>query len=60
MRQKCPIKRMRGGLLAAGVFSEAELGKMEDDAHKRIEEALKFAQDGKYPDIATIYDDVYA
>jgi TPP-dependent pyruvate/acetoin dehydrogenase alpha subunit len=51
---------MRGGLLAAGVFSEAELGKMEDDAHKRIEEALKFAQDGKYPDIATIYDDVYA
>jgi pyruvate dehydrogenase E1 component alpha subunit len=59
-KQKDPIKRMKEYLLANKVFDETELDKMEADAARQIEDALKFAESSPLPSLDTVLDDVYA
>ena len=55
---KSPIRRARAKLLDMGV-AEEELKSIEDAAAAEIEEAYKFAASSKYPDPATVCDNVY-
>ena len=55
---KSPIRRARARLLEMGV-AEAELDAIDEAAHREIEEAYVFASSSKYPDPATVCEDVY-
>ena len=42
-----------------GVLSEEELSKLDADAVKAVDEAMEFADSSPFPDLASLYDDVY-
>lgn len=57
---RCPIKRFREYLLSQGVISEDEYAKMQEEAQKEIEEAVKYAEGCPYPSLENIEQTVYA
>lgn len=57
---KDPIPRFAGRLVAAGFLSEASAEQTRDRAHRRIEEALAFAEASPEPQVETILEGVYA
>jgi TPP-dependent pyruvate/acetoin dehydrogenase alpha subunit len=59
-KTKCPIKRFRRHLLQETKFSESELAAMEKMAEQDIEAAVAYADSCAYPELESIYDDVYA
>ena len=42
-----------------GELSEDDLKTMDDDAMKTIDEAVEFAERSPFPDLASLYDDIY-
>ncbi len=57
---KDPVPRYRTWLLAQGHATEAQLGGMEADTEREIDEAFKFAMDSPFPDVAELRRDVYS
>jgi pyruvate dehydrogenase E1 component alpha subunit len=55
-----PVPALRATLIAQGHASEADLAAMEAAIEKEIDEALQFALDSPYPDLAELRRDVYA
>jgi acetoin:2,6-dichlorophenolindophenol oxidoreductase subunit alpha len=55
-----PVPALRARLLADGVADEAALTAIEDDAKEQIADALEFARESDYPDVAELGRDVYA
>ena len=55
-----PVPALRERLLAGGVTDEAGLTEIEKSAGEQIEDALQFARESDYPDIAELGRDVYA
>lgn len=55
-----PIIKLKNYLKEYRVFTDDQILKLEDEAQKSIEVALKFAMDSDEPDITTVLDDVYA
>ena len=55
-----PVPALRAALIAQGHANEAELAAMEAAIEKEIDEALQFALDSPYPDVAELRRDVYA
>lgn len=54
-----PVPAYRAWLIAQGHASEAELGEMEAQIERGIDEALEFALSSPYPDVAELRRDVY-
>jgi acetoin:2,6-dichlorophenolindophenol oxidoreductase subunit alpha len=59
-KKKDPLKRMRERLLQEGVFSAARLDAMEEQAHRDIEEAVRFADSSPAPRVEDVLKSVYA
>jgi pyruvate dehydrogenase E1 component alpha subunit len=55
-----PVPALRATLIAQGHASEADLAAMEAAIDREIDEALQFALDSPYPDLAELRRDVYA
>ncbi len=59
-KTKCPIKRFREHLKSAANFPESELTAIEERATQDLEDAVSYANSCAYPELDSIYDDVYA
>jgi len=55
-----PITRLEDELASSGVLARADLASIEQDAQRRIDEALEFAKSSPDPDPAQLTRDVYA
>ena len=58
--EKDPIVTFKRKLLDEGRASEQELSDIDGAVMKEIEEAAKFADDSPFPEIDTLFEDVYA
>ena len=55
-----PLKRAKEAFVAAGVFTEEQAEALRLEAKEMIEEAVRFAEESPMPELASMYDDVYA
>ena len=55
-----PVPNFRKWLIANGHAREADLSAIEAAIEREIDEAVQFALDSAYPDVAELYRDVYA
>lgn len=58
-KQKDPIKRWREKLVAAGLYTDAELDAMDKAAEDEVAAATEFALNSPNPDPAHVLDDVF-
>ncbi len=54
-----PLALFRTRLLSEG-FGEAELAAIEDEASRNVAEAIRFGEESRLPDPATVYDYMYS
>ena len=57
---RCPIQRLRGRLLAAGLVDAAQLDAIEAGVQQEIDGAVEFAKQAPFPDSSEVFTDVYA
>lgn len=57
---KCPIKRMKEYLLDNQLISSEEITALDVETTVIIDTAIQFAIDSPYPEVSTVYDDIYA
>lgn len=55
-----PVPRFRHQMIAAGIASEAELALLEAEIEAEIDDAVEFALESPFPDLAELTCDVYA
>jgi pyruvate dehydrogenase E1 component alpha subunit len=58
-RSRCPIKRLRGLLLAKGCLSEEAAMAIESEVGQAVSAAVSFARESAYPDFSELERDVY-
>jgi pyruvate dehydrogenase E1 component alpha subunit len=58
-RERDPIKAFADRLVAEGVLSEEDVERFDHDAIAVVDEAVKFADESPFPDLDSLYDDVY-
>jgi pyruvate dehydrogenase E1 component alpha subunit len=56
---RCPVLRHREKLLSAGVLTEEQAARIEEDATRRVQEAVAFADRSDYPDPDSALGDVW-
>lgn len=59
-KQRCPIARLKGRIVADGSATAEELDAIAEDVSQEIAEAHKFAEGSPWPDAATAADHIYA
>ena len=59
-RQRDPLKLLEARLRAAGLLDEASITDIDQDAHRQVAEALRFAEESPPPSLEDLYQDVYA
>lgn len=59
-KKRCPIKRLRERLLGGKMIDEEEVARIEREAEKVIEEAVRFAEESPEPRVEEIMEGVYA
>jgi pyruvate dehydrogenase E1 component alpha subunit len=58
-RRRDPIETFSKRLVDEDVLSEDDVKKMDERAIETIDEAVKFADDSPFPDLDSLYDDIY-
>jgi pyruvate dehydrogenase E1 component alpha subunit len=58
-RKRDPIETFGKRLMDEDVVSEKDLEKLDEEAMAKVDEAVKFADKSPFPDLASLYDDVY-
>jgi pyruvate dehydrogenase E1 component alpha subunit len=58
-KQKDPIETFGKRLVDEGVIEESDLEKLDGEAVKQIDDAVKFADDSDFPPPESLYDDIY-
>ena len=58
-KKKDPIARFQKALIKEGVLTQEEADKIEANAYKAIDVAVKFAEESPEPELSTIYEGVY-
>jgi pyruvate dehydrogenase E1 component alpha subunit len=58
-RKRDPIETFGKRLIDEGVVSEKDLEKLDEEAMAKVDEAVKFADKSPFPDLDSLYDDVY-
>ena len=59
-KQRCPIRRLRSELVAAGAATAAELDRIDADVQAEIEESYRRAEQSPWPDAAQAATFVYS
>ena len=54
-----PIAAFSRRVVEEGVLNEGDLERLEDEAVRDVDEAVHFADDSPFPDLASLYDDIY-
>ncbi len=54
-----PVETFPRRLVEEGVLSADDVKRMDDEAMKAVDEAVEFAEESPFPDLASLYDDVY-
>jgi pyruvate dehydrogenase E1 component alpha subunit len=57
---KDPVPALRERLLSEAQADESALSAIEGEANANIDDALEFARNSEYPDVAELGRDVYA
>jgi pyruvate dehydrogenase E1 component alpha subunit len=58
-KDRCPIPRLEGTLLAEGLINPDELKKMKEDADRIVREAVQFAEESPFPAPEEALEDVF-
>jgi pyruvate dehydrogenase E1 component alpha subunit len=58
-RKRDPINVFRERLAEEGVLSEEDADKLDSKAMERIDAAVEFADNSPFPDLDSLYDDIY-
>ncbi|MEA2361250.1 MAG: pyruvate dehydrogenase component alpha subunit [Thermoleophilaceae bacterium] len=58
-RQRDPIKAFADRLLDEGVLTAEDVERFDQQAIEAVDEAVKFADESPFPDLDSLYDDVY-
>jgi pyruvate dehydrogenase E1 component alpha subunit len=58
-RQRDPINVFRGRLVEESVISEEDAEKLDQKAVERIDAAVEFADNSPFPELDSLYDDIY-
>ena len=58
-RKRDPIATFSKRLIDEGVLSEEDVEELDEEAIERIDEAVEFADESPFPDLDSLYDDVY-
>jgi hypothetical protein len=58
-RERDPIKAFSDRLVSEGVLSEDDVKEFDDKAIEVVDEATKFADNSPFPDLDSLYDDIY-
>ncbi len=59
-KEKCPIKRWKAELVAEGIATQEEIEALDELTTKQIDDAVQYAIDSPYPELAQVYEAVYA
>jgi 2-oxoglutarate dehydrogenase complex dehydrogenase (E1) component-like enzyme len=58
-RERDPIKAFSDRLIDEGVFTEDDVKEFDKKALEAVDEATKFADNSPFPDLDSLYDDIY-
>src|SRR5436309_3223812 len=58
-RRRDPITSFSKRLVDDGMFSEDDIKKLDDEAMSTVDEAVQFADNSPFPDLDSLYDDLY-
>jgi pyruvate dehydrogenase E1 component alpha subunit len=58
-RKRDPINVFSGRLVEEGVLSEEDVEKLDQKAMERIDAAVEFADNSPFPELDSLYDDIY-
>jgi hypothetical protein len=58
-RRRDPIASFSKRLVDDGMFSEDDMKKFDDEAMARVDESVQFADNSPFPDLDSLYDDLY-
>jgi pyruvate dehydrogenase E1 component alpha subunit len=58
-RRHDPIVSFRTRLVDEGVLSEEDAEKLDEEAVRVVDDAVEFADGSPFPDLASLYDDIY-
>jgi pyruvate dehydrogenase E1 component alpha subunit len=58
-RRRDPIETFRARLADEGVMSEEDYEKLDEQVTKVVEESVEFADQSPFPDLDTLYEDIY-
>jgi pyruvate dehydrogenase E1 component alpha subunit len=58
-RQRDPIKAFADRLVDEDVLTEEDVEKFDKQAIEAVDEAVKFADESPFPDLDSLYDDIY-
>jgi pyruvate dehydrogenase E1 component alpha subunit len=58
-RRRDPINTFRARVTDEDVLSKDEIEKLDQQAQETVEEAVKFADGSPFPDLKSLYDDIY-
>jgi pyruvate dehydrogenase E1 component alpha subunit len=58
--ERDPMPVLRAAVIASGAATEADLDALSHDINAQIDDALKFAADSAFPEVAEIDRDIYA
>jgi TPP-dependent pyruvate/acetoin dehydrogenase alpha subunit len=59
-RDRCPVESFEKKLLASGVLDSSVSKRMRKDIEDEIEEAFAFAKSSPFPEVGTMYENIYA
>ena len=58
-RKRDPINVFKGRLVDEGVISDDDYEKLDEKAVARVDEAVEFADQSPFPELDSLYDDIY-
>jgi 2-oxoglutarate dehydrogenase complex dehydrogenase (E1) component-like enzyme len=58
-RKRDPIETFTKRLVDEDILSEDDIKKMDEEAITKIDEAVKFADESAFPDLDSLYDNIY-
>jgi pyruvate dehydrogenase E1 component alpha subunit len=58
-RGRDPIETFGKRLVEEGALPEKDVGKLDEEAVAAVDEAVEFADDSPFPDLDSLYDDIY-
>jgi hypothetical protein len=58
-RRRDPIASFSKRLVEEGMFSDDDMKKFDDEAMERVDESVQFADNSPFPDLDSLYDDLY-